>query len=95
MNEQKSFSFKIYVRTCLLAEKVKGLVRNITTCIHKGEAVDDLNALVPFHEYIYRKLFNAIEHLPPINQIALTDYLRQHGWQINEDVRCPTICAMM
>lgn len=85
MNVKKAFSFKLYVRTKVLAEKVKGLVRKATDCIHKGEAVDDIGALLPFHQYIERKLLNAIEDMPTFNQNSVIKYLRQHGWIINID----------
>ena len=82
LDKSKAFSFKIYARTFLLAEKVKGRVRNITDCLHKGEAVDDTNALVTVEKYIEEKLFDAMEHMPPLRQQSVLQYLRNHGWDI-------------
>lgn len=79
----KAFSFTLYVRTRLMAEKVKGIVRKVSECIHKGEAVDDLNELEPFMQYILLKIFNTIELMPPENQNAAVKYLQQIGWPIN------------
>lgn len=86
VDKSKAFSFKLYVRTWILAEKVKGKVRAATECLHKGEAVDDTDALIPFVTYIDRKMFEAIEHMPPLRQQSLLNHLRRNGWDIVTEI---------
>ncbi len=54
-----------------VSRKVKGYIRKATECIHKGEVVDDMGALIPLHPYLDSKMFEAIENLPPNNQQSL------------------------
>lgn len=82
LNRAAAFSFQIYVRTYVLANKVKGKVRNDTECIKKAHAVDDTGILLPFERYLQCKLFDAMDCMPPARQRSVTKYLEKCGRNI-------------
>lgn len=60
MATELAFPFFLFGRGRQLMEQVKGIVRRATDCEHNINSPDCVGAWIPFYEYIFNKIVNAV-----------------------------------